>query len=164
MALLFSGNTLGVGKAIMPEGLSEAFQDANYDCDWLPMSVFEQDAVLDGREVRLHQERYRVLVVPPVEVIPYETLAKAKEFFEQGGIVLGYGFLPSKSGTLGRTRADIAALVEAIWGPQPAARLGRTACKISPRGGRSYFLSRTARRRRDQGRPGRRRGCPPRWK
>ena len=139
VALLFSGNTLGVGKAIMPEGLSEVLQDANYDCDWLPMSVFEQDAVLDGREVHLHQERYRVLVVPPVEVIPWETLAKAKEFFEQGGIVLGYGFLPSKPGTPGRTRAEIAALVETIWGERP--QPGRTACKVSPRGGRSYFLS-----------------------
>ena len=139
VALLFSGNTLGVGKAIMPEALSETLQDANYDCDWLPMSVFQQDTVLDGRAVHLHQERYRVLVVPPVEVIPYETLAKAKEFFEQGGIVLGYGFLPSKSGTLGHTGAEIAALVEAIWGRQP--QPGRTACKASPRGGRSYFLS-----------------------
>ena len=45
VALLFSGNTLGVGKAIMPEGLSETLQDANYDCDWLPLSVFERDAV-----------------------------------------------------------------------------------------------------------------------
>ena len=111
VALLFSGNTLGVGKAVMPEGLSEVLQDANYDCDWLPFSVFEQDAAVDGREVRLRQERYRVLVVPPVEVIPYETLVKAREFFQAGGIVLGYGFLPSKSGTLGHTRADIAALV-----------------------------------------------------
>jgi len=139
VALLFSGNTLGVGKAIMPEGLSEALQDANYDCDWLPMSVFQRDAVLDGREVRLRQERYRALVVPPVEVIPYETLAKAHEFFQAGGIVIGYGFLPSKPGTLGHTGADIAALVESIWGPQP--RAGRTASKINSRGGRSYFLS-----------------------
>jgi hypothetical protein len=139
VAVLFSGNALGVGKAIMPEDLSEALQDANYDCDWLPMSVFERDAALDGREVCLHEERYRVLVVPPVEVIPYETLVKAREFFERGGIVLGYGFLPSKSGTLGRPRAEIAAMVEAIWGlrPQP----GPTACKVGVRGGRSYFLS-----------------------
>ena len=139
VALLFSGNTLGVGKAIMPEGLSEALQDANYDCDWLPLSVFQQDAVLDGREVQLHQERYRVLVVPPVEVIPYETLVKVQQFFQAGGIVVGYGFLPGKSGTLGRSRADIAALVESLWGPQP--QPGRIACKVSPRGGRSYFLS-----------------------
>ena len=139
VALLFSGNTLGVGKAIMPEGLSEVLQDANYDCDWLPFSVFQQDAVLDGREVDLHQERYRVLVVPPVEVIPWETLAKVKEFYEAGGIVVGYGFLPGKSATLGHTRAEITALVESLWGRQP--QPSRIACKVSPRGGRSYFLS-----------------------
>ncbi len=138
VALLFSGNTLGVGKAIMPEGLSEVLQDANYDCDWLPTSVFQQDAVLDGREIHLHQERYRVLVVPPVEVIPYETLVKAEEFFQGGGIVVGYGFLPSKSGTLGHTGADVAALAKAIWGSQPQPT--PTACKTSPSGGRSYFL------------------------
>jgi hypothetical protein len=139
VALLFSGNTLGVGKAIMPEGLSETLQDANCDCDWLPMSVFERDAVLDGQAVRLHQERYRVLVVPPVEVIPYETLAKAKAFFEKGGIVLGYGFLPSKSGTLGRTSSDVAAAVRAIWGSRPQS--GRKVCQAGSNGGRSYFLS-----------------------
>jgi hypothetical protein len=139
VALLFSGNTLGVGKAIMPEGLSETLQDANYDCDWLPLSVFERDAAVSGREVRLHEERYRMLVVPPAECIPYETLLKAKEFFEAGGIVVGYAFLPSKSATLGHTPADVAALVQSLWGQQPQA--GRTACKVSTRGGRSYFLS-----------------------
>jgi len=139
VALLFSGNTRGVGKAVMPEVLSEALQDANYDCDWLPFPVFEQDASLAGRELALRRERYRVLVVPPVEVIPYETLAKAKEFFDGGGIVLGYGFLPSRSGSLGRTQAEIAALVAGLWGPQATPQA--TACKVSPAGGRSYFLS-----------------------
>ena len=71
--------------------------------------------------------------------IPYETLVKVKEFFEAGGIVVGYGFLPSKSATLGHTPADVAALVQSLWGQQPQA--GRTACKVSTRGGRSYFLS-----------------------
>ena len=42
-----------------------------------------------------------MLVVPPVEVIPYATLAKVKEFFDAGGVVIGYGFLPTKSATLG---------------------------------------------------------------
>ena len=51
---------------------------------------------------------YRVLIVPPVEAIPYATLAKAKEFFDHGGMVIGYGFLPSKSATIGKTNADIA--------------------------------------------------------
>ncbi len=79
----------------------------------------------------------RVLFLPAVEVIPYATLAKAKEFFDQGGVVATHGFLPTKSATLGRTSADIARLRDAIWG---AAQPGLSVCKTSAAGGRSYLL------------------------
>ena len=46
-----------------------------------------------------------MLIVPPVEVIPYATLAKAKEFFDAGGVVVGYGFLPTQ---VGDARQDLA--------------------------------------------------------
>ena len=141
VALLFGGNTLRVGKAVTPEDMTTALQDAQFDCDWLPFEVFESKASLGGKELKLHGERYRVLVVPPVEVIPYATLAKAKEFFDAGGVVVGYGFLPSKSATLGKTSADIAALRRAIWGDD--AKPGLTACKTNAAGGRSYLLSQT---------------------
>ena len=113
VAILFSGNLGQVGKMVPPEDMTTALQDAQLDCDWLPMDVFERDAVIKPRpavatgaghaEIQLHGERYRVLIVPPVEVIPYATLAKAKEFFDRGGVVIGYGFLPSKSATIGKT-------------------------------------------------------------
>ncbi len=70
----------------------------------------KSNASIGEKEVKLHGERYRVLVVPPVEVIPYGTLAKAKAFFDAGGVVVGYGFLPSKSATIGKTGAEIASL------------------------------------------------------
>ena len=102
-----------------------------------------------ARRCKLYGERYRVLVVPPVEVIPYATLAKAKEFFDAGGVVVGYGFLPSKSATIGKISADIAALCRQIWGDD--AKPGLTACKTNAAGGRSYLLSQTPTPRR--GRP-----------
>ncbi len=138
VALLFLGQSRHVGKSVTPEQISEALQDALYDCDWMPYEVFENDVALAGQELKLRQEAYKILVVPPVEVIPYPTLAKVKAFFDQGGVVVGYGFLPAKSATLGRTAADIAPLREAIWGaaPQP----GLAACKSNPAGGRSYLL------------------------
>ncbi len=125
VAILFSGNLGQVGKMIPPEGLSTALQDAQLDCDWLPMDVFERDAVIQPQpavapdepaEIQLQGERYRVLIVPPVGAIPYATLAKAKEFYERGGIVIGYGFLPSKSATIGKGNTDILALCREIWG------------------------------------------------
>jgi len=137
IALLFLGNSKHVGKAVPPEEMTTALQDALYDCDWMPYDVFENDTKLAGKEIKLHQESYRVLIVPPVEVIPYGALAKAKEFFDAGGIVVGYGFLPTKSATLGKTAKDIAAITDAVWGagePSLAVR------KTSAAGGRSYLL------------------------
>jgi hypothetical protein len=137
VALLTPGQSAHVGKRVLPAQMSEVLQDALYDCDWIPYEVFENDMTLAGRELKLRAEAYRILVVPPVEVIPQATLAKAKDFFDRGGVVVAHGFLPSKSATLGASAAQIAQMREAIWGvPTP----GLTVCKISAAGGRSYLL------------------------
>jgi hypothetical protein len=138
VALLFMGQSAQVGRFIPPEDMTTALQDGLIDCDWLPYDLFDRTSRVAGKELQLHQERYRVLIVPPVEVIPYPTLMKAKEFFESGGVVVGYGFLPSKSATLGRNAQEMAALRNAIWGAHPTPGLGR--CGTSAAGGRSYLL------------------------
>ena len=138
IALLFSGTSKQVGNMVTPEDMTSAIQDSLYDCDWLPFEVFEGKAELRDREVALNRERYQVLVVPPVEVIPFATLTKVKQFFDQGGVVVGYGFLPSKSATVGKTSADIAALCQAIWGGAPTP--GTAACNRNDKGGKAYLL------------------------
>jgi hypothetical protein len=137
VALLFLGQSAHAGRHVLPEQISESLQDALYDCDWLPFEVFEQDTTLGGKELRLRNESYKVLVVPPAEVIPYATMVKVKEFFDQGGVVVGHGFLPTKSATLGHDGKEIATLREAVWGTPS---VGLTACKINAAGGRSYLL------------------------
>ena len=137
VALLFLGNSAHVGKSVTPEQMSEALQDALYDCDWIPYEVFENDITLNTKEMKLRNESYRVLIVPPVEVIPYATLAKAKQFFDDGGIVLGYGLLPTKSAMLGKTSEDITRLRDGIWGPS---KIGLSVSQTNAAGGRSYFL------------------------
>jgi hypothetical protein len=137
VAFLHVGQSMHAGKAVRPEAFTSTLQDALLDCDWVLYDAWEDSASLAGREIRLHKEEYSILVVPPVEIIPHATLAKAKAFFEQGGIVVGYDFLPTKSGTLDKTSADIAVLRKAIWGD---AAPGLTASKTNAAGGRSYFL------------------------
>ncbi|MBI5385436.1 MAG: hypothetical protein HZA90_12225 [Verrucomicrobia bacterium] len=137
VALLTPGQSAHVGKRVMPDQISESLQDALYDCDWLPWEVFENDMTVAGNGLKLRAESYKILIVPPVEVIPYTTLAKAKAFFDAGGVVIAHGFLPTKSATVGKTSADIAPLREAIWG---AAQPGLAVCKKSAAGGRSYLL------------------------
>lgn len=139
VAVLFSGNARQVGPYVTPEGFTTALQDALYDCDWLPFERFEDSvAKIEGNELRLHGERYRALVVPPSEGITMAALAKVKCFFDQGGTVIGYGRLPETSLTLGKGRAEIQALREAIWGcdVQP----GTGVCRTSKAAGRSCFL------------------------
>lgn len=137
VAFLQIGQSLHVGKAVRPEAFTTSLQDALFDCDWLLYDVWENDAKIAGREIRLQKESYRVLVLPCAEVIPYPTLLKAKQFFDAGGVVVAYGMLPSKSGTLGHGSQAIADLCGAIWG---AAAPGLSCCKSSAAGGRSYFL------------------------
>jgi len=75
-----------LGRAVPPDDMSAALQDAQFDCDWMPYAVFEGRSRVADKELHLFRERYRVLIVPSVEVIPYATLAKVKEFFEAGGV------------------------------------------------------------------------------
>ncbi len=138
VAFVHVGQSVHVGKTIRPEEMTSALQDALFDCDWLNYDAWENDATLEGKEIKLHKENYKVLVLPAVEVIPYPTLAKAKQFFENGGVVIAYGMLPGKSATLGRDSKAIAELCGAIWGDAAA---GLKCCKTSPAGGRSYYLS-----------------------
>jgi hypothetical protein len=138
VALLFMGQSAQLGRFVTPDDMTSALQDAQLDCDWLPYEIFEQRSRIAGKDVQLCGERYQVLVVPPVEVIPYATLAKVKTFFEAGGVVLGYGFLPSKSATLGHDSREIASLCQAIWGPNAAPAMNP--CRTSSAGGRSYLL------------------------
>lgn len=138
VALLFVGQSAQCGKSVLPDQMSEVLQDALYDCDWIPFEVLENDMTVSEKALKLRNESYKVLVVPPIETIPYPALAKVKRFFDQGGVVLGYGFLPSKSATLGRTSADIARLCTEVWGNP---RTSTPLCKTNSAGGRSYLLA-----------------------
>jgi hypothetical protein len=138
VAFLFLGQSYHAGKKIRPDEMTDALDDALFDCDWVPYDAFAE-ARIDGKEIALHKERYKILVMPAAEVILYGTLAKAKAFYDAGGIVVGYGMLPTLSATLQKTSADMKALTGEVWGsdPQP----GTKACRTNDKGGRSYFLA-----------------------
>jgi hypothetical protein len=138
VAILFSGNARRVGNYVTPEDMTTVLQDALYDCDWLPFEAFENEAGLDGADIKLHDERYQVLIVPPTDVITLSALTKAKAFFDQGGVVVGYGHLPSKSGTVGTPSMEIEKLRSAIWGDD--LKPSTSATNRNAAGGRAYFL------------------------
>jgi len=137
VALIQPGQSYHVGQCTRPEAFTSVLQDAQFDCDWLNYDAWENDSQLAGAQIKLHKEDYRILVLPAVEVIPYPTLLKAKQYFEQGGVVVAYGRLPTKSATVGHTAAEISQLCAAIFGDaQPSLKV----CQKNAAGGKSYFL------------------------
>ncbi len=139
VATIVCGNSVYAGKALTPEDITDALDDIQLDSDWMPYDALA-DASIEGRQLKLFDERYQILIAPPAEVVPYEALVKIKAFYDAGGIVIGYGILPAKSATLGKSAKEIVELREAIWGAgeiTPATKL----CRTSDAGGRSYFLS-----------------------
>ena len=138
VATVVCGNSIYAGKAIIPDQITDMLDDIQMDSDWMPYDALAE-ASIDGKEVRIHQERYKVLIAPPAEVVPVETLAKIQAFFDAGGVVIGYGYLPVKSATVGKGEKEIGALREAIWGEGEIAP-STSVCKTSANKGRSYFL------------------------
>ena len=138
VALLYLGNSAHAGKVITPEQVSEALQDALYDCDWIPYDVLQSPAKVVGRELQLRSERYRVIVVPGVETLPATVLRKVLDFYLAGGIVLAHGFLPSRSADLGVPDTQVKALVRQVWGASALPSLKPATTNAA--GGRAYLL------------------------
>ncbi len=120
VAILYPGASAYAGQVVTPEDITYLFQRNLYDTDWVPYEVIESGAITGDTPRRvalaIHEEAYRILVVPPIETMPYTTLAKVKAFLEAGGVVIGFAAPPTRSATPGKTADDMKALVESIWG------------------------------------------------
>ena len=76
-------------------------------------------AKLNQGAAQLGEERYHVLVLPPMHVISRRSLKKIREFYEQGGYVVAYGSLPSGSTEQGSDDAEVIGAVKGIFGIDP---------------------------------------------
>ena len=65
VAFLFLGHSHQVGKSITPENMTTALQDALSIATGCPTRFSRTATRLDGKELQLRQERYKVLIVPP---------------------------------------------------------------------------------------------------
>ncbi|MCL1920554.1 MAG: hypothetical protein FWG50_05665 [Kiritimatiellaeota bacterium] len=122
IAQMHIGLSFHAGKTVRPEAMTTSIQDALLDCDWVPYDALEGAAIVEkdsrwgGRTtLRIAKETFPVLILPAAEVVPYEVMAKAKAFFDKGGVVIGHGIRPSVSATVGRKNAEIQALASAIF-------------------------------------------------
>jgi hypothetical protein len=95
-----------------------------------------------GGALRLGEERFRVLVLPAVDVLPIEALRKVADLARSGGTVIALGEVPAST-VREFPSADARAIVEEVWGAGAldAARDAERAIeRVLPSGGRGVYL------------------------
>src|SRR4030095_1932967 len=80
------------------------------------------NAELDGNTIRIRDEAYELLVLPPMTHLKLSTIERLEKFAAQGGKLLGMIFLPSQA--FSKTGAvtelvDVTDRVRALFGVDP---------------------------------------------
>jgi len=100
---------------------------------YLNRSTIKQGAL------HIRDESFRAVILPPLKVIPRSSLKQIRRFYEGGGVVIGYGSLPTGSSEIGWEDPEVAADVKAIFGVD--ASFSKDAENSNARGGKSFFVA-----------------------
>ena len=131
------------GKYIPPEADYQRLSDMltcqiRRDFTFLHPETLAAQCVLKGAILHLNNatnwQDYQVLIIPGGKVIPWESLKRIREFYDQGGKVIATTQLPLKSAEFGHD-TDVQKTVQAMFEAAPGS--GR---KVNSRGGAAYFL------------------------
>ncbi len=101
--------------------LTDLLLRLHYDFDYLDEDMLA-GAELQGNTIRIRDEAYELLVLPPMTHLKLNTLEHLEKFIAQGGRVLGMIFLPSQafseSGN-GTQLVDISDRIRSLFGIDP---------------------------------------------
>jgi hypothetical protein len=103
-----------------PEAVRAAFDTAEklyrggIDLDFIDFESVARASV-EGPELCVGGERFRVLVLPAMRAVRWSTIEKALEFHRAGGLVLAVGALPEASDRAGRDDPELQAAVKEIF-------------------------------------------------
>ena len=82
-----------------------------------PASILRAD--ISKGKIEIAEEKYSVLIVPPLSVINRDVLEKIKNFYENGGIVIALNTLPTASMEEGKMDSTVIKSVSDIFGFNP---------------------------------------------
>ena len=128
VAQCMPGLSRHAGRAIDPDAFACALQDIQLDNDFFDYAAVENALIsAEGRapsrpclRAKNGRELYEVLVLPAAEYVPFPVLEKALAFAKAGGVVVGYGILPSNTPTRGKSAEDARRIVAEIFAQRKA--------------------------------------------
>ncbi|MGE5643775.1 MAG: glycosyl hydrolase, partial [Byssovorax cruenta] len=101
--------------------LTDLLLRLHYDYDYLDEDMLA-NAELDGKTIRIRDEAYVLVVLPPMAHLKLSTLEHLEKFVGQGGRVLGMIFLPGQAFTKNNDvteLVDVSERVRALFGVDP---------------------------------------------
>ncbi|HSH20430.1 MAG TPA: glycosyl hydrolase, partial [Draconibacterium sp.] len=94
--------------------VGEQLYDQGIDFDFIDFESLARSVVTD-KEIHISGEKYKVLVIPSMKAIRFESLQKIEEFKNAGGIVLNIGDRPEATEKKGTNDPDVVKLVNSIF-------------------------------------------------
>lgn len=128
--------------------LTDLLLRLHYDFDYLDEDILARGTLEEGA-LRVGDEVYQLLILPPLTHLKLETLAILERFCQSGGSLLGMVFLPDRAfaGQPGADLVDISGRIQALFGVEPAAtqrhyrrHLGLEQVALHPGRGQARFL------------------------
>jgi hypothetical protein len=101
--------------------LTDLLLRLHYDYDYLDEDMLAS-AELDGNTIRIKDEAYELVILPPMAHLKLSTLERLEKFIAQGGRVLGMIFLPSQAFTKPGSvteLVDVSDRIRALFGVDP---------------------------------------------
>ena len=95
--------------------LARQIYEAGIDFDFVDDNLLSQAVVRDGT-LEIAGIRFRAVLLPPMTTIRRRTLAKLKEFYDGGGVIVAFRRLPGASQEHGRDDPEVRALLQHIFG------------------------------------------------
>ncbi|HEX2949270.1 MAG TPA: glycosyl hydrolase, partial [Armatimonadota bacterium] len=127
-----------------PYTLQTGLDRVHYDNNLLTYNRFDSTATINAvtKQIHLYNSRYKILILPPVQYIPYSTLNKVKQFYDNGGVVIGWQRVPTKSAKFGNSNGEVQALSIALFNSLTPST-STIPIKTNANGGKTYFITAT---------------------
>ncbi len=91
---------------LLGQNLIPGVLDAGYNFDFFDDDSFKQVGRVEKGMLVLGQNKYKVVILPAVERMPFDTLQKLEEFARSGGVLIANGRTPLEAPGFSATPAD----------------------------------------------------------